>query len=729
MTECITATTGTSDRRADIEPPPRITNFLLKVASRCNLACDYCYMYEHVDQSWREQPKLMSDDIVGATIRRIADYAAASDLERIAVILHGGEPLLGGAERLADIARRVRSAMPAVRVDVGVQTNGTLLDREAIDVLEGGEVGISLSLDGPREATDRHRRTAAGRSSHEATMAALELLRERPAVFAGVIAVIDPANDPSELLDFFAAQRPPRLDLLLPDASHLRPPPGRNADPDLYSQWLIQAFDAWYDRHPTMPLRTFEAVLDGLAGLPSGTDAFGFGDVSLLTIETDGTYHDLDVLKITVAGATALGGNVMNRAVDEVAASTRLAAHRELLRPDGVSETCRRCAEVQICGGGAVPHRYAADGFGHPSVYCRELQTLIAHARHRMVATLTEQRTAAETARSAPRAAIDLGRFGLAEDAEPEIAELRLRWQDEAEADLGAAVARAAAADPDTVNAADEFSAAPANLRRELAVQPAAVVWARVINDEAAGRRTVDLAGRPMHPAPQDLRRLVAAMPGLAERRLRWHSDEPWLRVPFEDGRVVFEDEVVQEARDLAAEALAVVERWRPALVAEIAWLSRDVLFIRDLTADPDKVVSFSDDSAPGALYCSVRRSEGLISAHDLADSLIHEHRHQKLYLLDRYVPLVLRDRPFVSSPWREDLRPPSGLLHAAFVFVELLGFWRHVRDTEGSDRAHREVDVIVRRLSAAFSTLREVALTEQGRALAVSLEAVAALA
>ena len=41
-----------------------------------------------------------------------------------------------------------------------------------------------------------------------------------------------------------------------------------------------------------------------------GTDAFGLGDVSLLSIETDGTYHDLDVLKVVGDGATRLEGSV-----------------------------------------------------------------------------------------------------------------------------------------------------------------------------------------------------------------------------------------------------------------------------------------------------------------------------------------------------------------------------------------------------------------------------------
>lgn len=84
----------------------------------------------------------------------------------------------------------------------------------------------------------------------------------------------------------------------------------------------------------------------------------------------------------------------------------------------------------------------------------------------------------------------------------------------------------------------------------------------------------------------------------------------------------------------------------------------------------------------PGALFVSVMQGDGLIDPYDLADSLVHEHRHQKLYLLKRMAPTVSRFAPRVVSPWRADLRPPSGLLHAVFVFVELQRFWSHVLET-----------------------------------------------
>ena len=91
---------------------PGITSFLIKIASRCNLACDYCYMYEHADQSWRAQPPLMSDEIRLKVAERIGEYAKEVDVRRLVVVFHGGEPLLAGASRIAETASLIRSALP-----------------------------------------------------------------------------------------------------------------------------------------------------------------------------------------------------------------------------------------------------------------------------------------------------------------------------------------------------------------------------------------------------------------------------------------------------------------------------------------------------------------------------------------------------------------------------------------------------------------------------------------
>jgi uncharacterized protein len=183
----------------------RITSFLVKVASRCNLDCDYCYVYHHADQSWRKMPKLLAEENVDAFARRLAEYSASAGLKRAAVIFHGGEPLLAGVDRLASFARRIRGVANGVEIDIGLQTNGLLLTDSVLDVLEIENISVSLSIDGPRQAHDLHRTTRKGRSSFDRVEAALERLKRRPVIFAGVIAVIDAATSPETLLSFFGS--------------------------------------------------------------------------------------------------------------------------------------------------------------------------------------------------------------------------------------------------------------------------------------------------------------------------------------------------------------------------------------------------------------------------------------------------------------------------------------------------------------------------------------------
>lgn len=727
MTGCTTGTAAPRETFGPREPAP-ISSFLVKVASRCNLACDYCYVYFHADQSWRSQPKVMSPEIRRRLADRIAEYARESGRERLSVVFHGGEPLLAGAGNIVETAEWIRAAAEPTHVDFSLQTNGVLLDDDVLDQFVTADIGVSLSIDGPREAHDRHRLTAGGRSSFDQVLAALERLRERPAIFAGVIAVVDLEVQPSSLFEFFAAHSPPQLDFLLPDANFLRPPPGRGDNPSAYETWLIEAFDVWFDLYPQIRVRTFDTILDGLAGLPSGTDAFGYGDVSLLSVETDGTYHDLDVLKVTEPGATVLEGGVADTTVMEAARSERLDAHRQLLRHAGLARACQECPEVAICGGGAVPHRFDENGFENPTVYCREMFGLIRHARRRVVERLEGDRTKARVKRRRS-ARFNLVEFEEAECGADLIRQLLDKWGVDAAPAFEQAL-RIAVSFGGSEDAIDRILKRDPRDVRALATQPAVVAWSEVMTRSANGRRILSLSGKPLAPDPDYVEALSDNAEALVAHGLRIHRDDKWLRAPFEDHRLTFHGPD-DAARRLADDALELVREWRPALYDEMDALSREVLFIRDLTAHPDKCVSFSDDSIPGALYCSIERSSGLVSAADLADSLIHEHRHQKLYLLNRDVDLVDSDHPLLVSPWRDDPRPPSGLLHALFVFVELLGFWTHRTEMSSAgerERAEAEVRLIRERLMQGFETIRGAALTPAGGDLVAALEVRAGL-
>src|ERR1700676_5559974 len=199
--------------------PVPFREFIVKVHSRCDLSCDYCYMYEMADQSWRDQPRRMSPDIAQYTANRIAEHVGAHRPEDIELILHGGEPLLAGHELISYLVSAVREAVgPGTRVDVRVQTNAVGLDDSYLRLFRDLGIKVGISLDGTVQAHDRHRRFASGRGSHAAVSTALDRLTRTPFrhLFSGLLCTVDLRNDPIATYEALAAFEPPRIDFLLP---------------------------------------------------------------------------------------------------------------------------------------------------------------------------------------------------------------------------------------------------------------------------------------------------------------------------------------------------------------------------------------------------------------------------------------------------------------------------------------------------------------------------------
>lgn len=411
-------------------PPPRsapalspLRQFVLKVHSRCNLDCGYCYVYHSADTSWRGKPRVMEAAVAEQVARRIAEHAAAHRLPDVRIVLHGGEPLLLGAERLEELLTvLVRGlAFTALPVRFSVQTNGVLLTPDILDVLRRYRVGVSVSLDGTRAAHDRHRRFPSGEGSHRRVMEGLARLGAPPyrSLYVGLLCTIDLANDPVDTYEALLASRPPRLDLLLPHGTWDTPPPGladrRHRVPGAtpvtaeglmthrgetpYADWLRRVFDRWYDSPVReASLRLFEELMAGVLGGSVRTESAGLAPATLAVIETDGSIEQSDSLKVAYEGAPETGLDVFRNSLDDVLAQP--AFRQRQSGAEGLGPTCTRCPLLAVCGGGLFAHRYASGtGFRNPSVYCPDLTALILHIRSRVRADLAGAHPAYEPLR------------------------------------------------------------------------------------------------------------------------------------------------------------------------------------------------------------------------------------------------------------------------------------------------------------------------------------------
>ncbi|TYC17746.1 FxsB family radical SAM/SPASM domain protein [Actinomadura syzygii] len=370
--------------------PVPFREFVLKISSRCDLACAHCYVYEAADQSWRSQPVRMETGTLRRTAARIARHVERHRLPEVDVVLHGGEPLLAGAEFIDFALREIRSVVPCA-VRVGVQTNGTLLTEQTLALLAAHDVGVSVSVDGDRAGHDRRRRYADGRGSHAAVTRGLDRLAgDFRHLYRGLVCTVDLANDPVAVYEALLESRPPRVNFLLPHGTWSVPPPG--LDPGgpgaPYADWLIAVFDRWYGSAVRETgVRLFEEIMNLVLGGQSRSESVGLSPVALVVVDTDGSIQQVDTLKSAFAGAPRTGFTVDRHDFDDVLGHPGVVA-RQIGRSALCAE-CSGCRVRHICGGGNYTHRYRAGrGFRNPSVYCRDLMKTIDHVAGRMRADL-----------------------------------------------------------------------------------------------------------------------------------------------------------------------------------------------------------------------------------------------------------------------------------------------------------------------------------------------------
>jgi len=365
-----------------------LRQFVVKVHSRCNLSCTYCYVYELADQSWREKPRVVSLSTLRQTALRIAEHVAAHQCPMVEVVLHGGEPLLCGASFIRTAVTLLREAVPVdAGLSVRLQTNGTLLTQRMLAVLHEHNVMVGVSLDGTPRTHDAKRKYAAGQGSYHLVSAALRrLATERySSIYSGILCTIDVAADPIETYESLAEFAPPRVDFLLPHANwSVRP-----ALPAVrYGEWLSTVFDRWYEqRTQETRVRLFEEIIHLLLGGHSSSEVIGLSPVALAVVDTDGSIEQVDTLKSAFQGAPDTGMNVFTHSFDDVLKHPAIVARQ--IGERALSDTCLACPVGKICGGGYYPHRYSAgEGFRNPSVYCEGLRYLIEHIARRIRADL-----------------------------------------------------------------------------------------------------------------------------------------------------------------------------------------------------------------------------------------------------------------------------------------------------------------------------------------------------
>jgi uncharacterized protein len=152
-----------------------LTTVVLSVNTGCNLSCTYCYK-EDLDVP--SAGKKMTFDTAKQSIDML--LKESPDQNRYNVVFFGGEPL-SNFTLIKDVIAYSEEvfASKGKLVDFSMTTNATLLTERHVEYFDKHNVGLSVSIDGPKAYHDRNRISVTGEGTYETVAKKAKMLLSR----------------------------------------------------------------------------------------------------------------------------------------------------------------------------------------------------------------------------------------------------------------------------------------------------------------------------------------------------------------------------------------------------------------------------------------------------------------------------------------------------------------------------------------------------------------------
>lgn len=360
---------GTYDGRVEV------ATLVVKLASRCNMGCDYCYIYRGQDTSWMNMPTVMPQHVLQALVRQVEDLHARQQTKP-QVVFHGGEPLLMHVEPLRAFVEALVDRVPSV--SLSIQTNGTVYTEGLQDLLlaHRRSLTFSVSVDGFKKENDRHRLGLRNESVYRRIATTLQKSRDA-GVLDNILMVVDVRNEPNRIYEFMRSTGSKSYNVLLQDGDYDHLPAGKaSLGSTEAGDWLWHLFSLYASGPQHFRIKHFDDLAVSLLmkgrGLQKPTATYAH---CTITVDTDGEIKQADTYRINAEGADRLGGlNILSDSIFDAANSS--ANRRAVRNAHELASKCISCEYIDACGGGYPTHRWKSGELCHPSIYCSDYMTL-----------------------------------------------------------------------------------------------------------------------------------------------------------------------------------------------------------------------------------------------------------------------------------------------------------------------------------------------------------------
>lgn len=355
---------------------------VLKLAERCNLECPYCYYFFQENKLSEISRPLIPEKTVHVLAAFLKKGAQELDIKHIYLGLHGGEPTLLPKARFDRLCTVLREALDGVaELHLGMQTNGTLIDDEWVDLFAKHQVMVGVSIDGPKDVHDASRPDRRGRGSYDTTVRGLRLLQAASAQGrippTGVLCVANADLDGREVLRHFSEELGVSgLNLLLPRQGH---DDATLAPQAQWTRYFSEIIDYWMNSAQTKPIRVYmiSEIMNAMMSEQNAQrlDFRRANRHNVITISAEGYLGPDDNIMALDEAFCRSDVTIENTSLSEFFASPMW---RSLVEDvDSSPQKCTDCEWFRTCRSGDLFNRYkSGQGFSSHSVFCETLDSI-----------------------------------------------------------------------------------------------------------------------------------------------------------------------------------------------------------------------------------------------------------------------------------------------------------------------------------------------------------------
>ncbi len=324
-------------------------SFLIKPASSlCNLRCKYCF-YSDVSHNRSESSMgIMKKEVM----EKLIEQSLTLPVDTIQYCFQGGEPTCAGIDYFKAFINYVNTKnTQGKQIQYAIQTNGTLINEEWIQLLKENHFLVGISIDGFVKNHDYFRKDAQGKGTLKTILFNLRRLRNAGIDF-NILTVLtkELSKKPKELYSFYKENNFDFVQIIpcLPSLQRNEASDCFALSPKEFCSFYKQFFDMWYEDYmhgKYMSVTLFDNLIPMYKGIaPQQCGMLGKCHMQIV-VEGNGNIYPCDFYVLD----QYFCGNVLTDSLQEMIQGT--AAKKFIQEKRRTCTQCSTCAFVNMCHG------------------------------------------------------------------------------------------------------------------------------------------------------------------------------------------------------------------------------------------------------------------------------------------------------------------------------------------------------------------------------------------